>query len=637
MIRRAFAVLAFLSFLALPGGLFAAQPISSARPAGAKGSVRTISIPAAGNFPALKVSVAPGQAQSPEDDTLRAMKAEMARSLARLQTAQLGKPYFIAYRLLDVQVRTITADLGSIVNSSTTRQRFMLVQVRMGNYHIDSSNFISSGGFQGSIGNAGQVGIDGDYYSLRQDLWLATDQAYKQAADKLAAKQAFLNSLAKPPEIDDFARIQQPVVLIEPHAVPDWTSRDWGKEAEQASAVFRSYPDLYDGRVTYYMIYQTYYLLTSEGTELRVPSSFAAIEAAAETQAPDGMPLHNFYSFYATTPSGLPPIGEVTQHIAHISQQLEALRSAPSVADYDGPVLFEPQAAGSLLAQLLAPSVSGARPPLASVAQYERIYSELGGRSDWTGRIGQRVLPTSVTLFDDPSATSFDGHPLVGTYQVDAEGVRGQKVTLVQNGLLEGLLMSRRPGPDFSTSNGHGRAAGLGTPTPAISNLFLQSNDGLSNQAMKQKLLDICKSDGMPWCLVVTRMDNPALAAIHHGEFDSMLAGMLSGVSNGDRAPLIVYRIWTNDGHEDLVRGARIIGLTVRNLRNMAAVGDKPEVFNFMQNPQFMATAFAAFGSAGGGLPSSVITPSLLIRDVQINGPHGGEQRLPLIPMPPIQ
>ncbi len=637
MIRRVLAVFAFLSFLALPVGLVAAQPIGAARPAAAKSAVRTISIPAAGKFPALKVSVAPGQAQSPEDDTLRAMKAEMARSLARLQTAQLGKPYFIAYRLLDVQVRAITADLGSIVNSTTTRQRFMLVQVRMGNYHIDSSNFISSGGFQGSIGNAGQVGIDGDYYSLRQDLWLATDQAYKQAADKLAAKQAFLNSLAKPPEIDDFARIQQPVVLIEPHAVPDWTSRDWDKEAQQASAVFRSYPDLYDGRVTYYMIYQTYYLLTSEGTELRVPSSSAAIEAAAETQAPDGMPLHDFYSFYATTPSGLPAIDQVTQHITHISQQLEALRSAPSVADYDGPVLFAPQAAGSLLAQLLAPSVSGARPPLASVAQYERLYSELGGRSDWSGRIGQRVLPTSVTLFDDPSATSFDGHPLIGTYQVDAEGVQGQKVTLVQNGLLEGLLMSRRPGPDFSTSNGHGRAAGLGTPTPAISNLFLQSNDGLSDQAMKQKLLDICKSDGMPWCLVVTRMDNPALAAIHHGEFDSMLAGMLSGVSNGDRMPLIVYRIWTSDGHEELVRGARIVGLTVRNLRNMAAVGDTPEVFNFMQNPQFMATAFAAFGSAGGGLPSSVVTPSLLIRDVQINGPHGGEQRLPLVPMPPIQ
>jgi len=645
MTRRALWIFLFACFAVVPAALRAAQPVSGsgthASPA-TRTSAPAISVPAEDGFPAIDIPARQAQSQenasqaAAEDDTLRAMKDEMARSRARLETADLGKPYFITYRLLDVQVRSVTADFGSIVNSATTRSRFMLVDVRMGDYHIDSSNFITGGGFQGSIGNAGQVGIDGDYYSLRQDLWLATDQAYKQAADMLARKQAFLNSLAKPPEIDDFARIDKPVVLVEPHAVPDWTSRDWDKEAGQASAVFRTFPDIYAGRVTYYMVYQTYYLLTSEGTELRIPSSTASVEGAVQTQAPDGMPLHDFYSVYAATPAGLPPIDQVKQHLQEISQQLEALRAAPSVSDYDGPVLFEPRAAGSLLAQLLAPSVSGARPPLATVAMYNQMYSQLGGRSDWTGRIGQRVFPMDVTLFDDPAAKEFDGHPLIGNYQVDAQGVQGRRITLVDGGKLEGLLMSRRPGPDFSTSNGHGRAAGLGSPTPSISNLFLQSSDGLDQQAMKQKLIEICKSDGMPWCLVVKRMDNPALAAIHHGDFDEMLAGMLSGISNGDRMPLVVERLWVSDGHEDLVRGARISGLTVRNLRNLAAVGNDPTVFNYMQSSQFAATALAAFASAQGGLPSSIVTPSLLIRDVQINGPHGGEQRLPLVPIPPM-
>jgi predicted Zn-dependent protease len=631
MTRRLLFPFLLACFAALPVALRASAP-----PAASRHATPAISVPAANGFPALKIPASQAQAQSqaPEDDTLRAMKDEMKRSLARLQTADLGKPYFIAYRLLDVQVRAVTADFGSIVNSSTSRIRLMLVQVRMGNYHIDSSNFITGGGFRGSIGNSGQVGIDGDYYSLRQDLWLATDQAYKEAADKLASKQAFLNSLAKPPEIDDFAGIEKPVVLIEPHAVPDWTSRNWDQEAKEASAVFRGYPDIYAGRVTYYLVYQTYYLLTSEGTELRIPSSSAAVEAAVQTQAPDGMPLHDFYSADAATPAGLPALGAVKQHLQQTSQQLEALRAAPAISDYDGPVLFEPRASGSLLAQLLPPSLSGARPPLATVSLYNQMYNELGGRSDWTGRIGQRVFPTDVTLFDDPSAKQFDGQPLIGGYQVDAEGVPGQRVTIVQNGMLVGLLMSRRPGPDFSHSNGHGRAAGLGTPTPSLSNLFLQSSAGLDQKALMQKFLGICKSDGMPWCLVVKRMDNPALAAVHHADFNDMLAGMISGVSNGDRLPLIVERVWTSDGHEELVRGARIIGLTVRNLRNLAAVGDRPAVFNFMQNPQFAATALAAFGGAEGGLPSSIVTPALLIRDVQVNGPHGGEQRLPLIPIP---
>jgi TldD protein len=611
----------------LPLGLWAAQP-ASAGPAAARSTARIASraVPA-GQTPAA----------ANEDDTLRAMKDEMARSLARLRTSDLGKPYFIAYRLIDVQIRTVTADFGAIVNSSTSRSRFMYVEVRMGNYHIDSSNFITGGGFQGSIGNAGQVGIDGDYYSLRQDLWLATDQAYKQAADALARKQAFLSSLAKPPEIDDFSRIQQPVVLIEPHAAPDWTSRDWDKEAQQASSVFLNFPDIYAGRVTYYMVYQTYYLLTSEGTEVRVPSSMAGVEGAVQTQAPDGMPLHDFYSDYAATPAGLPPVAQVKQHLQQISQELMALRAAPSVSDYEGPVLFEPHATASLLAQTLASSVSGARPPLATVAMYNQMFTELGGSSNWSGRVGQRVLPLSVTLTDDPSASQFQGQPLIGGYQADAEGVRGQPVTIVQNGLLEDLLMSRRPGPDFSQSNGHGRAAGLGTPTPAISNLFFKNPDGLDAQALQQKFLDICKSDGLKWCLIVKRMDNPALASIHRGDLDDMLSGMVSGVANGDRLPLVVERLWVNDGHTELVRGARIIGLTVRDLRNLSGVGNDPEVFDFMQNPQFSATALAAFGSAQGGLPSSIVCPSLLIGDVQVNGPHGGEQHLPLVPPPPLQ
>lgn len=639
MSRSTFALIFLASCFALPAGLLADQPVPRASRASAtRIAPRTITIPAEAGFPALRVATGQDQPQAPEDDTLRAMKDEMARSLARLQTESLGKPFYVSYRLLDVQVRSVTADFGSLVNSSTSRSRFMLVDVRMGNYHIDSSNFITSGGFQGSIGNAGQVGIDGDYYSLRQDLWLATDQAYKQAADMLARKQAFLSSLAKPPEIDDFSKLQQPpVVLIEPHAEPDWTARDWDKEAEDTSAVFRSFPDIYSGRVTYYMVYTTYYLLTSEGTQLRVPSNSAAVEAAVQTQALDGMPLHDFYSAYSATPAGLPTADVVKRHLQAISQELTALRAAPAIPDYDGPVLFEPHAAAPLLAQLLAPSISGARPPLSTVAMFDQMFSQLGGRSDWTGRIGQRVLPPNVTLVDDPGATEFHGRPLVGGYQVDAEGVKGKKVTLVQNGMLEDLLMSRRPGPDLTNSNGHGRAADLGTPSPSMSNLFFDATGGLDQQQLKQKFLDICKSDGLPWCLVVKKMDNPALAAIHRGDFNDMLSGVIGSISNGGRLPLIVERMYTSDGHEELVRGARISGLALHDLRRIAGIGNDPTVFNFMQNPQFADTALAPFGAAQGGMPTSIVCPSLLLEDVEVRGPHGGETRPPLVPPPPLQ
>ena len=163
----------------------------------------------------------------------------MTKWIARARALQLpgvDKPFYIEYRLLDLDVRTVTASFGALVSSSTTRNRFMSVDVRVGDYHLDSSNFISEDGFQGFLGSTGEVGIDRDYNSLRQDLWLATDQAYKAAVTQMSLKQAFLRSLTKPPEIDDFSQ-EPPLVKIDPRVEPDWTSRNWEDEARTASAV----------------------------------------------------------------------------------------------------------------------------------------------------------------------------------------------------------------------------------------------------------------------------------------------------------------------------------------------------------------------------------------------------------------
>jgi len=576
-----------------------------------------------------------GTPDQPKDETLRAMHDEMARSLARLHTADLGKPFYISYRLLDVEVRAVTADFGALVSSAITRNRFMTVDVRMGNYHIDSSNFVTSGGFQGALGSSGEVGIDRDYRSLRQDLWLATDQAYKQAADQLARKEAFLQTLARPPEINDFSRTE-PVVLLEPHSVADWSGRNWDEEAKETSRVFRSFPQFQSGRVTYYLIYSTYYLLTSEGTEIRVPESLASIEATAETLAPDGMSLHNFYAAYADRPVDLPSVDAVRKALEHTAEELVALRSSPPAPDYDGPVLFESDAAGGLLAQLLGPAVSGARPPLAMVPVFNEMMERLGGRSEWSGRVGTRVISPLVTLIDDPTAREFNGKPLLGSYTVDEEGVRGQRVAIAENGILKNLLMSRRPGPDFDQSNGHGRAAGLNNPRPSVSNLFFQANSTMAPVDLRKKFLDLCRSDGRASCLVIRRMDNPALATHRQEDFNSMLSNLAAGAATGDRLPLFVTRVYVADGHEELERGAHLTDVDIRTLRTIAGIGNDFKAFTFMQSPTFMGTALAAFGSAAGGLPSSVIAPSLLFEDLDVRGPRGESPRLPLIPAPPL-
>jgi TldD protein len=582
------------------------------------------------------------QATQDNDQTLRAMRAEMARSKTRLELKIPGtddpvRPYYVEYRLLDLEVREVVAEFGALLTSTHTRNRFMKVEARVGNYKLDSSNFVSDEGFRGFIGSTGSVGIDRDYNSLRQDLWIATDQAFKEAVETYSRKRAYLSSLARQSHIDDFSQAE-PLQQIEPLVAPDWTNRNWDQEARDSSAALRAFPQVNESRVTYYLVYATEYLLTSEGTEIRANRSFAAIEAGLESLADDGMPLNNFYAAYAPKPADVPGVDTVRKNLNVAVSELMALRAATTAQDYTGPVLFQARAAAPLLAQILGPAMNGARPPLAFQPVMEQLLAGLGGKSDWVGRIGARVLPPSVTLMDDPGAKDFRGAPLMGKFMVDEEGMRAQKVTVVENGNVKELLMSRRPGPDSNKSNGHGRAAFLNDAKPTMSNLFFTSTDTLSPAELKRKFLDECRAEKLPYCIEVRQMDNPSLSLLHQEDFSELLASFGGGAGTGDRLPLLVYKVYPQDGREEMVRGSRIVGLNARALRNLGGIGSDNFVYNYMQSQVngFAGTALGAYGSANGGLPASIVAPSLLFDELEVRGARGEPKRLPLLPAPSL-
>ncbi|MGA2419665.1 MAG: metallopeptidase TldD-related protein [Candidatus Acidiferrum sp.] len=590
----------------------------------------------------LTFCVSPTRAEETKDNdqTLHAMRDEMNRSKARLELTIPGvdqpvKPYYIEYRLLDLDVREIVGDFGALLSTTHTRTRFMNVSARVGDYKRDSSNFVSDDGFRGFIGPTGSVGIDRDYNSLRQDLWIATDQAFKEAAETYSRKQAYLGTLARQTNIDDFSQAE-PVHIVEPLVLPDWSNRNWEQEARDSSSALRAFPELYESRVTYYLVYATEYLVTSEGTEIRTNRSFASIESALNTLADDGVPLDHFYATYAPKPADLPAPDAVRAALNVTGTELMTLRAAPTAQDYTGPVLFEARAAAPLLAEVLGPAMNGARPPISFSPVMEQLLTNLGGNSDWVTRIGARVLPTSVTLVDDPTLKEFGGQPLIGGYVVDQEGVRAEKVTLVQNGTLKNELMSRRPGPDFGESNGHGRAAFLGDAMPIMSNLVFTSSEALSPTDLKKKFLEECRSEKLPYCMAVREMDNPSLSLLHQEDFQELLASFGGGAGTGDRLPLVMYRVYPEDGREEMVRGARLIGVNARALRNISAIGNDSFVFNYMQSQVagFAGTALSAFGSAQNGLPASVVAPSLLFEELEVRGARGEPKRLPLLPAP---
>jgi len=592
----------------------------------------------------LVLSVAPAafaQAPADKDHTLQAMKDEMARAKARLELSippsnQPVRPYYIEYRLLDMDIREVVGEFGALVSTGHNRTRLMNVVARVGDYKLDSSNFIGDENYRGFIGPSGSVGIDRDYDSLRQDLWIATDQAFKEAVETYSRKQAYLSSLARPSDIDDFSRVNV-VQHVDPLANSDWSNRNWEQEVRETSGALRAFPQIYESRVTYYLVYLTQYLLTSEGTEVRTNRSYAAIESSMSTLAVDGMEVNHLFARYAPRPADLPSVDAVRKDLNVAGSELMAMRAAPPASDYTGPVLFESRAAAALIAQVLGPSLNGSRPPVAFQPVVDQLMNSLGARSDWSGKVDVRVLPPTVTLIDDPLTKDYKGTPLVGGYTIDEEGVPAEKVTIVEDGKLKTLLMSRRPGSDFEKSNGHGRAAYLAEPKPTLSNLFFSSSETVSKDEMKEKFTDACRAEKLNYCLVVREMDNPTIGIMHQEDFTDLLASF-GGNAATDRLPLVVYRFFPADGHEELVRGARITGFNARSLRNIAAIGNDDFVYNFMENQTagVSGTALGAFGSAQNGLPASVVAPSLLFDEVEFRGARGEPKRLPILPEPPM-
>ena len=93
-------------------------------------------------------------AHAQDDIPLRAMKDELARSVSELQLQKMDKPYFLAYRMDEINQISVSAMLGSLTAEQPSRMRLIGVEVRVGDYALDNSNYVSlrnlsSGGMAG--------------------------------------------------------------------------------------------------------------------------------------------------------------------------------------------------------------------------------------------------------------------------------------------------------------------------------------------------------------------------------------------------------------------------------------------------------------------------------------------------------
>ncbi|MGB8581856.1 MAG: TldD/PmbA family protein [Candidatus Sulfotelmatobacter sp.] len=517
-----------------------------------------------------------------EDPLLQAMSAELKRSKESLKLDQVAAPYYIEYRVFDVDEYDAEAAYGSLRTNVRTRFRFLRVVVRIGDYKQDS--------YYGPQGQ-GAISIeplDDDLIAMRHQIWEATDRAYKAAAQEFTAKQAQLKQYTAPDQpVDDFAHAE-PEQSIGALVNLDFAAKPWLAMLQQGSSVYKDDPLLQSADTSLKFQAVNRYFVNSEGSVVRDGYNLYEMRINEGTQAADGMKLERSHAYTVESMKDLPSAAEFYGEANKLMGTLKLLRDAPLAdEEYRGPVLFSADAASDVFSDLVGEHILGRRPELGKTARTT---------GEFASSYKTRVLPDFLSVVDDPTVDSFQGQHLIGNYAFDDEGVKAQRVSVIEKGKLVNYLVGREPIRDFPASNGHGRArVPTNPPGPSLGNLIVTASESFTPVELKKKLIELCQQRDLPYCYYAETL-------------------------GPQRVPRLLYKVWVKDGREELVRGGSFGDLDARAMCNdLIAAGS-----DFNVDTQAL------------NVPHSIVSPSFLFDELEVKRVTTNKDKLPDYPAPPL-
>jgi predicted Zn-dependent protease len=542
-------------------------------------------------------------AQQEKPVLLDAMTTELHRAFMSLgrqdpnkqEAGQQLPPYFLSYSVSDASTVSIRAQFGALVDSSANHMRIADVQVRLGDAKLDNTH----GDHRGSAVNSLQLPLTDDREALARSLWLATNTGYGNALENYLRVKTESQVRAKEEDTSPDFSIEAPQVSIRNPAPPVVVDRAaWENRVRQFSGVFREFPDVYQNVVALSVQNETDYFASSEGSSVVEPHMQARLVVLAVTRADDGMDLFRDQTFEAETIDGLPAQAELEAAIRELGKSLEALRKAPVTQPFDGPAILSGRASAVFFHEVLGHRLEG-----------QRQRGDEEGQT-FTKDIGKAILPSFLSVADDPTMTQFGNTWLSGTYTYDDEGEKAQRVALIQDGVLKTFLMSRLPIASFSSSNGHGRAETGRMPTGRQGNLIVTSTKAVPDSELRKELVEEARKAGKPYGLY----------------FEDISSGFAVTTRSSPQAfqviPLVVYRVYVDGRPDELVRGVSIVGTPLAAMKRILATGDKSEVFN------------GECGAESGTVPVSAVAPAMLVSEIETQRQPQGTARPPILPIP---
>ncbi len=529
------------------------------------------------------------------------MQAELKRAHENLRLKGSEPPYFISYQVKDEHTQEVSGRFGAVFLDGERHDRRATVDVRVGNYELDSSG--PSEMFDFDATDTGYTApkdapVDDNPAALRAALWLATDDQYKRALSAYLKKRGKSVYRSDDPERASSFTIEEPRHVVGPVVPSPFDRPRWGSVVRRVTASLMAHRELFDTsmRVTVDKGVRTF--ASTEGAALITETVMYGAHITAWTRAPDGMLLEDSRDYYAPTEAGLPGEAKLVADAETLASELGQLRQAPAIDPYTGPALLAPEATGVFFHEAVGHRLEG-----------ERQNDDKEGRT-FKGQVGRKVLPDFLSVIDDPTVASIEKFPLNGFYGFDEQGVPAQRAVLIQAGILKTYLLSRSPVKGFAHSNGHGRAAGNREPVARMANTIVESTRQVDDAELRRQLVQMAKDQHKPYALIIRDVTggNTNTSGFDYQAFKGQ--------------PRLVYRIDVETGREELVRGVELVGTPLTTINKIVTTGKTLGVFN------------GYCGAESGFVPVSTVAPAALISEVELQRKRDENGRPPILPPP---
>jgi TldD protein len=538
--------------------------------------------------------------ESPTDPVLAAMQQELDRSMRNFKKAAVP-PYFLSYQLTDNRAIVVSASFGTLTSISDQNTRVLDIDLRVGDYKLDNTHPLreqtaSMSEMENRL-ESPKVPLDNDPIALRVALWQGTEQHYRRALERLQQVQSNVQVRVEQEDQSGDLSHEKPEHYSEPIANFSLDTQAWEQKLRNVTKPFAERKEVLGATAQLDGEIETRRYVNSDGSQIRISMPFYRLIISATAKADDGMelPLHQTYmSFH---PDGLPDEATLSKDVDKMISTLLALTKAPLAEPYTGPAILSGRASAVFFHEIFGHRVEGQRQKNEDEAQ------------TFKKKVNQSVLPDFLSVYSDPNQREIAHTEMLGFYPFDDEGVRAQRVTVVQNGILKAFLMSRTPISGFDHSNGHGRRQQGYAVVARQSNLIVESSKSVSRDELKRMLVEQIKSANKPYGLL----------------FDDIEGGFTFTqrvIPNAFNVrPTVVYRIYP-DGREELVRGVDLIGTPLTSFSKIVAADDDVAVFNGM------------CGAESGWVPVSAAAPGLLISQIEVQRKEKSQERAPLLPPP---